>query len=199
MENIIIASNNKHKISELSKMLNKYNIISLNDLNEKYEPNENGTSLKENAYIKAKYYFDKYHENVISDDSGLFVTALNGLPGIFSARYASLGNNNEFHDDLLNRKKLLQDLKIEKNREAKFICVICLIEKNGNVSYFVGETLGCILEEERGNNGFGYDSLFYSYDLSKTFAEATEEEKAKVSHRGRSILKLKEYINGKGF
>lgn len=197
MDKIILASHNEHKVNEIKTILNDIDIVSLSSINELEEPEENGKDLYENAYIKAKYYYDKLHEAVIADDTGLIVESLDGMPGIFSARYASLGTGSSFHDDNLNRLKLLRELHDKPNRNAHFDCVICLIEKSGKTSFFLGQTFGHITLKPYGNNGFGYDSLFFSNDLNKTFGEATNEEKDKVSHRGRALKLLKEYLNGK--
>lgn len=198
MKKIIVATNNKHKLIELNAMLKDVcELVSLGDLKESVEPKEDGLTFSENAYIKANYYYDKYKLPVIADDTGLVVPALNGMPGIFSARYASLGLKNEFHDDFLNRKKLLKELENKENHEAYFECTICYID-NGKVEYFTGKTFGHIIKlgenSDKANNGFGYDKLFYSDDLKKTFGEASEEEKNRVSHRGRAVNKLKEYL-----
>lgn len=197
MLEIILASHNEHKVNEIKSILNEINIVSLSTINEFDEPEENGKNLYENAYIKAKYYYDKFHRTVIADDTGLVVEALDGMPGVYSARYASLDTGAVFHDDSLNRLKLLKELKNKENRNAHFDCVICLIEEDGKTSYFLGQTFGHITTKECGDNGFGYDSLFYSDDLKKTFGEATNDEKDKVSHRGRALKLLKEYLNGK--
>lgn len=197
MKKIIVATNNKHKLVELKDMLgNICELISLGDLNEKTEPKEDGLTFSENAYKKAKYYYDIYKLPVIADDTGLVVPALNGMPGIYSARYASLGQEEEFHDDYLNRKKLIKELENKTDRGAYFECTICYID-NDTIQYFTGKTYGHIIktsEEETQSNGFGYDKLFYSDALNKTFGEATEAEKNSVSHRGRAVNKLKEYI-----
>lgn len=197
VDKIILASHNEHKVNEIKMILNDIDIVSLSSINELEEPEENGKDLYENAYIKAKYYYDKFHKAVIADDTGLIVESLDGMPGIFSARYASLGTGSPFHDDNLNRLKLLRELHDKPNRNAHFDCVICLIEESGKTSFFLGKTFGHITLKPYGDNGFGYDSLFFSNDLNKTFGEATNEEKDKVSHRGRALKLLKEYLNGK--
>lgn len=195
MDRIILATHNAHKVKEFKEMLPDFEIVSLDDLNEVNEPVEDGKTLKENAYIKAKYFYDKYNECVLSDDTGLLVDALDGMPGVYSARYASLGQEISFHDDKLNREKLLKELEGNLNRNAHFECVLCLINKNGNVNYFEGKTLGTITNASDGSNGFGYDSIFYSLDLNKTFGKATNKEKDSISHRGRAILNLKSFLN----
>lgn len=194
IKKLIFATNNKHKIYEVKLLLPDVEIITPNDLHDETEVEENSPTLEGNSFLKAKYFFDKYHLPVIADDTGLFCLALDDKPGVYSARYASLGMDHYFHDDMKNRKKLINDLK-DLNHDAYFECVICLIENQGKVSYFHGRTYGHILESEDGSNGFGYDSIFYSNDLNKTFGQATDTEKGSVSHRGRAIIELKKYLN----
>ncbi len=179
---ILLATSNIHKAEEIKKILSNHEIITLRDLNDYDEVVEDGLTFEENAYIKAKHYYDKYKMNIISDDSGIEVDALNGVPGIYSARYA--GEKCTYKQ---NRDKLLLELGNNENRSARFICSICFIDENENVSYFNGYCEGEILKEEIGENTFGYDCIFYSYDLKKSFGEATEEEKNIVSHRGRAV------------
>lgn len=191
---ILLASNNAHKVKELKDLLCDVEIITPKDLNDNFEVIEDGKTLEENSFKKASYYHDHYDYDVVSDDTGLFCNGLDGMPGIYSARYASLGCDHEFSCDTLNREKLLRELQ-GKDRNAYFKTVICFYEKSGKVNYFEGKCEGRILEKEEGENGFGYDVLFYSYDLNKTFGTATEEEKNMVSHRFKASNKLKEYIN----
>ena len=186
METIVFASNNKHKIEEVKEILSSYKILSLKDIGFIEDIEENGKTFLENALIKARAtvgYLKAQNKNfiVISDDSGLCVEALEGAPGVFSARYA--GN----HDPSANRAKLLQKLKKHKNRNAHFECVIVKMSIDGNYTYGVGKTQGIILEKETGDKSFGYDCIFYSNDLRKSFGEATSKEKNSVSHRGRAI------------
>ncbi len=185
---IVLASNNKHKIKEFKKMLPNYNILSLSDINYNEEIDETGTTFEENSLLKAKTihdYLKKDHPDylVIADDSGLCCEALNGAPGIYSARYA--GN----HNDQANRDKLRKDLK-DKDHTAYFNCTIIVYYPDETHKVFVGKTYGTIIEEEKGDTSFGYDCIFLSKDLNKTFGEATEEEKNSVSHRGRAIIEM---------
>jgi len=190
MRTIVLASNNKHKIKEFKEMYKKAKILSLNDIGYKEEIEENGETFLENAIIKAKtiheYLKNKNIEAcVIADDSGLCVPSLNGDPGVYSARYAGMHGNN-----VANRKKLLENLSQSNNREAYFVCVLVKYLPNGDYIYSEGRTNGYILTEERGDTSFGYDCIFYSNELKKSFGEATDEEKNQVSHRGRAISKL---------
>lgn len=180
---LVIASSNKGKIEEFKKILGEYyEILSLDEAGFFGEIEENGATFEENSYIKAKAVFDKTGIATLADDSGLVVPSLNGEPGVFSARYAG------DHDMKKNKKKLLD--KIEgKDRYAYFVCVLTLLDKKGKICVS-GKTEGEILKEESGNGGFGYDPLFFSYDLKKSFALCSEDEKNSVSHRGRAVKEL---------
>lgn len=185
MKTIVLASNNQHKIKEFQKILTGYNILSLKDINYTQEIEENGETFEENSLLKAKTIHNFLKEEhpdyiVIADDSGLCVDSLDGAPGIYSARYA--GN----HDDASNRAKLQKEL-LGKKRTAYFNCTIVVYYPDETHKTFVGKTYGTITEDERGKKDFGYDCIFLSKDLNKTFGEATEEEKNSVSHRGRAI------------
>lgn len=156
------------------------------------EIEENGTSFEENSLIKARTISKLYNQKTLSDDSGLCVESLDGRPGVYTARYKENLKNQE--DKLL----ALIDEVNEKNssRKAKFVCVLTLYLENGNYHQFRGESYGEITKDLRGTNGHGYDPIFYSTELGKTFAEATIEEKDAVSHRGRAFKKLEEFLNG---
>lgn len=187
---IVLASNNKHKVKEIKKILNEYEIITLNDIEYFDEIEETGSTFLENALIKAKtisnYLKSKGIEaNVIADDSGLCVNALNGEPGVYSARYAG------DHDTVKNRIKLINNLKNKEDKSAYFVCLIVEYYPNDTYTYVEGKTQGVILDEERGDTSFGFDCVFYSNELHKTFGEATSEEKNSVSHRARAIQLLK--------
>ena len=187
MNKIVVATNNSHKLKEIKEILKGYEILSLKDIDFNDEIVEDGNSFEENALIKARTVYN-YLKNknldylVMADDSGICCDALNGEPGIYSARYAGE------HDDKANRKKLIKELE-GKDKTAYFNCTIVLYYPNDSYKVFVGKTYGKIIEEEKGESGFGYDPIFYSNDLKKTFAEATEEEKNSVSHRGRALEK----------
>ena len=133
-------------------------------------------------YIKDK----EYNCDVLADDSGLCVNALDGRPGIYSARYSG------DHDNQANRDKIRSELNDKEDRSAYFFCGIILYHQDGTYEYFEGKTTGTIIDEERGNKDFGYDCIFLSDDLNKTFGEATEEEKNSVSHRARALEQLKQ-------
>lgn len=199
---LVLATQNKDKVKEFKKLIedNNLNITvkSLQDYGVTYDVVENGTTLKENAYLKAKGYKDILDEmgvkdySILADDTGLFVDALNGEPGIYSARYS--GEDATYEK---NRLKLLDKLQGITNREAYFETIICLIEDN-NIHYFHGRVDGRILERDTGDmSQFGYDKVFYSYDLGKSFGEAGFIEKNKVSHRGRAFNELLKYLRGK--
>ena len=190
---IVVATNNSHKVDELKNLinLNDFELLTMKDLNINLDIEENGSTFAENASIKAKTLYE-YINNpeyvVIADDSGLCVDFLNGQPGIYSARFSG-------GDDADNRKKLLHELNNvpTKNRGAHFNCTIALIN-NGELITFEGICNGIITEKESGENGFGYDSLFFYPELNKTFAELSAEEKNQVSHRANAVKKLKEYL-----
>lgn len=197
---LIIATQNSHKVEELEMLLtlnnlNEYVVKSLKDLNIFDDVIEDGKTLEENALIKVNGYSKIIDEmgikdyQIIADDTGLFVESLNGEPGIYSARYAT-GKSN----DKLNREKLLKNLINQSNRNAYFKCVICFKKENKEIINFIGKTDGFILEKEEGNNGFGYDSIFYSQELNKSFGKSTNIEKASVSHRGKAMKELIKYL-----
>ncbi len=188
---IIFASNNKSKIAEVKKILSDYELLSLSEIGFKDDIEENGMTLEENAKIKASavrvYALSKsLNLPVLADDTGLCVNALNGAPGVFSARYAGVYGDND-----RNIAKVLKDLEDFSDRSANFTCVMALIDKNEKWIICEGKAEGKILTERKGTNGFGYDSIFYSYEASKTFAEISEEEKNKISHRAKALVKLK--------
>jgi len=193
MKKIVLASNNKHKIKEFKEILNNVEILTLNDIGFFDEIEETGKTFLENALIKAstisKYLKDKGLDyDVMSDDSGLCCEALDLAPGVYSARYAGV------HDDSkANRNKLIGDLN-GKNNKAYFNCTIVLYHVNGSYDYKEGKTWGRIINEELGDTSFGYDCIFLSDDLGKTFGEASSEEKNKVSHRARALTQIKELI-----
>ena len=193
MKKIVLASNNKHKIKEIKDILNDYVIITLNDIDYYDEIEETGSTFLENALIKAKTISEYLKEkgldyDVLADDSGSVCPALDGAPGIYSARYAS------DHDFKLNRDKLISDLK-GKDNTAYFNCTMVLYHMDGTYESAVGKTYGKIIDEERGDTSFGYDSIFLSDDLGITFGEASCEEKNKVSHRYRALVKLKDLMD----
>lgn len=181
---LAIATNNKHKLSEIRAILGDSfeELLSLSELGIDIEIEETGKTLEENALIKARAIVKLSGLAAIADDTGLMVDALDGAPGVYSARYAG-----EEHNDAKNREYLLKNLQGVNNRSAHFATSIALCYPDGTELLSEGRVDGEILHEERGSEGFGYDSLFYSYELGKTFAEASQAEKNTVSHRGRAL------------
>lgn len=189
---LIVATNNAHKLKEIKSILGGEfeEILSLKEAGGELKAEENGSTFEENAIIKARGVGTSSMA-VLADDSGLCVEVLGGAPGVKSARYASEGEENA--DDASNRRKLLKEMEGKEERKAKFVCAVALLW--GEELYTAeGETEGRILTDERGERGFGYDSIFYSDELGKSFGEAEEEEKNGVSHRGRALKKLLEKL-----
>lgn len=184
---IVVASGNLGKIAEFKELLPQIDFISMREAGFEGEPDETGKTFKENAYIKAKAVYDQLKLPVIADDSGLCVDALDGAPGIYSARYS--GGN--FAD---NRTLLLHNMQNATKRAAHFTCAVCFIDEHGESTFGEGYTHGNILFEEVGDKGFGYDSVFFSDDIKKSFGVASEEEKNSVSHRYRALNDLFEKL-----
>jgi XTP/dITP diphosphohydrolase len=188
---IIFASNNLHKIREINNVLgNSFTLLSLKDINMNEDIPEDEMTLEGNALYKARYIYKAAGMNVFADDTGLEAEALNGRPGVHSARFAG-----ENKDSDANIKKLLSLLENETNRKARFRTVIALIV-NGNEYLFEGIVNGTIIKEKRGRQGFGYDPVFIPEGKSATFAEMELEEKNRISHRARAFEKLKLFLNG---
>jgi len=187
---LIFATGNQNKLLEINKIIpNNVKIISLKDLKFSDDIPENENTIEGNAIYKAKYIYNKFNTNVFSDDTGLEVEALNGEPGVYSARYAG-----EACDSNDNIKKLLKKLKKKKNRSARFKTIIALIIKN-KIHTFEGIINGEILKNPIGENGFGYDSIFRPAGYSKSFAELSINEKNIISHRSLAIKKLINFIS----
>ena len=182
---IVIASRNKHKISELEALLSKYvegvKLLSLDDVGLHGDVEEDGDSFEANAFIKARYAA-KSGKISVGDDSGLCVTALHGAPGIYSARYAG-----EHGNDAANNAKLLDELKDKEDKSAYFVCAFACVLPDGREFSVEGKADGVIIEKASGKGGFGYDPIFYLPELGKTFADLTSEEKNAISHRGRAV------------
>ncbi len=187
-QKIVLASGNKNKLREFREILTDYEIISCKDMGFDNEIEENGSTFYENALIKAKAVATALGVPAVSDDSGICVDALGGAPGIYSARYA--GDGVDEH----NNELLLKNLEGEKNRKAKFVSAIVYYSPDGTIKYAEGETHGDIMYAPEGEHGFGYDPIFFSYDLQKSLGVATAEEKNKISHRYRALMKLKELL-----
>ena len=182
---LVFASNNAHKLAEVrAKLPHKFEILSLKDVLGDVDIIEDGSTLEENAVIKARYVYNKTGLNCFADDTGLEIAALRGEPGVYSARYA--GADCSFDD---NMNKVLRNLEGTTNRSAKFRTVVCLII-DGKESLFAGEVDGVMTKEKRGDDGFGYDPIFLPDGFSESFAEMSLEEKNKISHRGRAVEKL---------
>lgn len=183
---LIIASNNQGKIKEIKEILgDKFDsIISLQEANIVIDIEENGSSFLENAIIKAKAIYDITKVATLADDSGLCVDALDGAPGIYSARFSGIHGNDEQNND-----KLLYLLENKTNRNAQFVCAVALVCDKG-VFTATGTTYGLISKERQGENGFGYDPVFYSTEINKSFGIATSEEKNSISHRSRALHNL---------
>jgi len=182
---LIFATHNQNKLKEVQQLLpDKISLLGLTDLNCTKEIPETGTTLNENAIIKVSYVKYHYDGNCFADDTGLEVEALNGEPGVYSARYAG-----EHNDAELNMQKLLNNLKGKTNRKAQFRTVIALNIK-GKQHLFEGVCKGEILLEKQGNSGFGYDPIFKPEGFDTSFAEMSLEQKGEISHRGIAIAKL---------
>ncbi len=182
---IVVATNNLGKLDEYRLLLNnKFQLLSLTDIGFDGDIEETGSTFEENSYIKAKTVFDFCKLPVLADDSGLMVDALNGAPGVFSARYAGTHG-----DDVKNYTLLLKNLEGVKNRKARFKTAVTLITDN-KIYTAIGETEGEILYSPEGANGFGYDPVFFSFELQKSFGIVSEEEKNAVSHRAKAVANL---------
>lgn len=190
MKKLVFATNNAHKLEEIRAILgDKVEILSLNDIDCHADIPETADTLQGNAALKAQYIYENYGLDCFADDTGLEVEALNGAPGIYSARYAG----GEGHDSEANMKKLLSEMQDKDNRKARFRTVICLIE-DGKEHFFEGIVNGSIIRERKGGAGFGYDPVFMPDGYSETFAEMGNDEKNKISHRARAVQKLCEYL-----
>jgi XTP/dITP diphosphohydrolase len=207
---IVFATNNEHKLTEIRAILGpSFEVVSLADIGCHEDIPETGQTLEENALMKAEYIYDKYHLSCFADDTGLEVEALNGAPGVYSARYASMANNSSdtSHDSEANMARLLRELANNNNRKARFRTVIAFIEKKDVcpcgctsikvVHKFEGIVNGEITREKSGAEGFGYDPIFRPDGYDKTFAELGAVIKNQISHRARATQKLAEYLKAK--
>lgn len=187
---ILLATHNQHKKEEIQQILGEnYQLTSLTDYEIFDEIEENGTTFHENALIKAKYCFEKTGKASVGDDSGLVIPALDGRPGIFSARYAGA------HDFDANINRVLEEMQGIENRQAYFITVMCLVDKQGKEHYFEGRVYGNITHERRGKKGFGYDPIFIPENHKISFAEMSSQEKNKISHRFHAVQKFLDFLN----
>lgn len=185
---IVAASGNAGKIREISEILNDYRVISCKKLGFTDDIEETGKTFYDNALIKAETVAKALNMPALADDSGLCVTALSGAPGVYSARYSGTGT------DEGNIDKLLKETENVSDRSAKFVSAVVVYYPDGKIVSAQGETFGEILRARRGNGGFGYDPVFYSYDLKKSFGEASAEEKNSVSHRARALAELRKKL-----
>lgn len=201
---IVFATNNQHKLQEIRDILgSEFEIVSLKDIGCDVDIPETGNTLEDNAMQKAQYVYDHYNLSCFADDTGLEVEALNGEPGVHSARYAE-GTD---HDSEANMAKLLRNLEGKDNRKARFRTVIALIQKQDvcpcgctiikKVNRFEGIVDGSIATEKHGSAGFGYDPIFVPEGYDKSFAELGESIKNGISHRARAVAKLAEYLKQK--
>lgn len=188
----IFASHNANKSSEIRRLLPDVEIQSLSDIGYDADIPETGTTLQENALIKAKTIFEKFQTPVFADDTGLMVDALDGAPGVYSARYAGLDANADKNID-----KLLRALAGIPNRKAHFSTVISFIDANGKEHFFEGRVEGEILKERAGSGGFGYDPVFKPTGFHKSFAQMNQDAKNEISHRGRALQKFINFIQPK--
>jgi len=189
MKKIVFATGNNNKLEEVRKILGaRFEIVSLKDIDVHEDIPETGVTLEENASLKSHYVFDRFQMDCFADDTGLEVDALNGAPGVYSARYA--GEHVTYDDNVY---KLLSELNGVKNRAAHFRTVISLL-LDGEEYFFDGTVEGHIIDHKRGSGGFGYDPVFVPDGFDKTFSEMAPETKNAISHRGRAIRKFAEFL-----
>ena len=189
MKQIVFATNNKHKLEEIRNILdNTLNILSLDDINCHEDIPETGSTIEENALIKARYIKEKYGYDCFADDTGLEIKSLNNEPGVYSARYAGNDHNSE-----KNMQKVLENLKGKNDRSACFRTCIALITDN-NEYLFEGKIEGEIITEKKGESGFGYDPIFVPDGYTQTFAELGNDIKNKISHRALAVKKLINFL-----
>ena len=187
---LVFATNNKHKLEEVAaKLGGRIKLLTLNDIGCHDDIEETGLTFSENASVKSRYVYEKYGLNCFGDDSGLEVDALNGEPGVYSARYAGEHGNHGANID-----KLLKNLEGISNRKARFVTVISLVWE-GAEYFFEGTVEGSIRQEQAGTGGFGYDPVFEPAGFDITFAEMSLAEKNQLSHRAKAVEKLVEFLN----
>ncbi len=192
LKKLVIATSNPGKVKEFEAALAGFGLtlLSASEAGIQNFPEETGSTYKENALIKAKHALSISGMASLADDSGLEVEALEGAPGLYSARFGNLTSDKARTDYLLEQLKSIP----EEKRQAKFVCCLVLALADGSSKSFFGESHGHILFESIGQDGFGYDPVFYSDALAKTFAEATKTEKQQVSHRGQALKQLAAYV-----
>jgi len=193
MPKLLLATGNRHKLNELKSLFQdiSYELISPSEIGIHIRADESGSSFHDNARLKAIAFASSSHILSLSDDSGLEVDALDGKPGVFSARYAGVGaNDTQRIDFLLSNLRNIPETK----RQATFRCVIAIASPEGIVKLFSGECAGMIKFEPIGDGGFGYDPIFYLPQIGKTMAELTQQEKSSISHRGLAAAKARKYL-----
>jgi len=189
MKTLVFATNNKHKLEEVRNLTGRgFNIVSLEEIGFTEDIPETEPTLEGNALLKARYVHSKYGHDCFGDDTGLEIDALDGRPGVYSARYGG-----KIHDFEANMDKVLEELKDNKNRAAQFRTVIALI-LDGEEFLFEGIVKGNMLTERHGSEGFGYDPIFQPEGCEHTFAEMTMQEKNSLSHRARAVAKLANFL-----
>jgi XTP/dITP diphosphohydrolase len=184
---IVLATNNQAKVEEIKTFFKEYTVtfLTLDDVKLKLKPKETGRTFLENALLKAKAVSLHVNKTVVADDSGLQIDALHGFPGVYSSRWLE----DKTYED--KNKEILRLMNIHKNRKAQFTSAMVILYPHKEMRFFVGTTIGKVTREiDNNKNGFGYDPIFFSDELSKTFSQATIEEKNTVSHRGRASAKL---------
>ena len=187
---LVFATNNAHKLEEVAAILgDQVELLSLNDIGCQADIPETAETLEGNALLKSSYIYKNYHLDCFADDTGLEVEALNGAPGVYSARYAG----GEGHDAQANMLKLLHELDGKENRKAQFRTAISLI-LDGKEYLFEGVITGEIIKEKRGDSGFGYDPVFMPEGYDRTFAELGNDIKNQISHRALAVQKLCEFL-----
>ncbi len=189
---LVVATGNAHKLREIAEIFTRFEVLSQKQMGFDEEVEETGVTFAENALIKARAAAKALGCIVLADDSGLCVDCLGGAPGVYSARYSG-----EHGNDKENRRILLANMQGKKERDAHFACAMALVQPNGEYLLSEGRTEGFILEREEGEGGFGYDPLFFSTDLQKSFGVATAAEKNSVSHRYRALVALRALLDGK--
>jgi len=189
LKKVLIATNNKGKAKDFETLFEPLGIEvhTLQHLEEEIDVEETGTTFEENARLKAETVANLLNMTVIADDSGLVIDALNGAPGVYSARYA--GNDSTDDENIDKALKALENIT-EDNRTARFVCVLAVARPNEDTLFFEGACEGFITTERIGENGFGYDPIFYVPSKARTMAQLTPEEKSEVSHRGDALSKL---------
>lgn len=189
MKDLVFATNNSHKLDEVRSIVgHRMNILGLRDIGCNEDIPETAETLEGNALLKARYVKEHYGYDCFADDTGLEVDALGGAPGVYSARYAGPG-----HDSNANMKLLLKNMEGKAERSARFRTVIALVEGD-NVSMMEGTVEGSITEEPKGSSGFGYDPIFMPDGYGTTFAQMDSDAKNAISHRGRAMRKLLDYL-----